>query len=174
MNFIDIILGVLILYGLIKGFINGFFIEVASLIALIAGVFGAIHFSYIAGNYLALRLDWNEDYINLAAFAITFVAILLGVSLIGKLLTKLADLAALGLINKIMGSVFGALKFIVIVGGLLIFISRLQVNLPVLNASGTSSSILYTPVKEMGNLVFQFILKDESELGQATEANESF
>ena len=37
MNFIDILLGVLILYGIIKGFINGLFIEVASLLAINLG-----------------------------------------------------------------------------------------------------------------------------------------
>lgn len=169
MNFIDIILGALILYGLIKGFINGLFIEVASLAALIAGVFGAIHFSYIAGIYLSQRLDWNEEYINLAAFAITFIAILLGVSLIGKLLTKLADIAALGLINKLMGSVFGALKFVVILGGLLIFTSKMTMRIPVLNSEHTASSILYHPVKDLGNLVFQFILKKDSELDDISE-----
>lgn len=173
MNFIDIILGALILYGLIKGFINGLFVEVASLVALIAGVFGAIHFSYIAGIYLSQRLDWNEDYINLAAFAITFIVILLGVSLIGKLLTKLADIAALGLLNKLMGSVFGALKFVVIVGGLLIFTSRLSVSIPVINEESTQSSVLYTPVKDLGNFVFQMILKDDAELGELREKEEN-
>lgn len=164
MNFIDIILGALILYGIVKGFINGLFIEVASLIALIAGIFGAIHFSYIAGNYLGERLDWQEEYINLAAFAVTLVAIIVAVSLIGKLLTKLADIAALGLLNKLMGSVFGGLKIIVVIGGLLIFISRLQIPIPALDADKTESSILYEPVKGLGNLIFQLILEEDPQL----------
>ncbi|MBL7471903.1 CvpA family protein [Robertkochia sediminum] len=173
MNFIDIILGALILYGLIKGFLNGLFIEVASLVALIAGIFGAIHFSYVAGNFLTEHVDWNEEYINLAAFAITFIAIIIAVSLIGKLLTKLANIAALGLVNKIMGSVFGALKFIVVLGGLLIFISRLQVNIPIFESAQTEESYLYEPVKDMGNLIFQFILKEESGIPDLQEIPET-
>ena len=43
MNILDIILGALILFGLIRGLSKGLFVEVASLVALIAGVFGAIH-----------------------------------------------------------------------------------------------------------------------------------
>lgn len=164
MNFLDIILGGLILYGLIKGFLNGLFIEVASLVALIAGIFGAIHFSYVAGNFLSERVDWQEEHINLAAFAITFIGIIVGISMIGKLLTKLANIAALGLVNKIMGSVFGALKVVVVLGGLLIFISRLQVNIPLFDSSRTEESYLYEPVKNTGDLIFQIILKDDTEL----------
>lgn len=173
MNFVDIILGGLILYGLIKGFLNGLFVEVASLVALIAGIFGAMHFSYVAGNYLSEHVDWKEEHINLAAFAITFVAIIIGVSLIGKLLTKLANIAALGLVNKIMGSVFGALKVVVVLGGLLIFISRLQVNIPVFDAVQTEDSYLYEPVKNTGDLIFQFILKDETEFPDLKELPET-
>jgi len=45
MNVLDIILGALLLFGLVRGFMKGLFVEVASLVALIAGVYGAIHFS---------------------------------------------------------------------------------------------------------------------------------
>ncbi|MCB0383139.1 MAG: CvpA family protein, partial [Psychroserpens sp.] len=48
MAIIDIILGALLLFGLIRGFLKGLFVEVASLVALIAGVYGAIHFSNFA------------------------------------------------------------------------------------------------------------------------------
>ncbi|WP_224488446.1 CvpA family protein [Robertkochia flava] len=168
MNFIDILLGVLILYGVIKGFINGFFVEAASLIALIAGIFGAIHFSYLTGNYLTQYLEWEEKYINLAAFAVTFIVIILAITLLGKVLTKLANIAALGFINKIMGSVFGGLKFIVVLGGLLIFLSRIDISFPLTDQDSMETSLLYSPVKNIGGLLFQIILEDEAVL-QAPE-----
>ena len=59
MGFIDVILGLLLVYGLYKGFRNGLILEIASIAALIAGIYGAIHFSYIAAGYLSQRLDWS-------------------------------------------------------------------------------------------------------------------
>ena len=50
MGILDIVLGLLLIYGLYKGLKNGLFVEIASIIALIAGLYGAIHFSYIAGD----------------------------------------------------------------------------------------------------------------------------
>ncbi len=45
MNYLDIIIAVPILYGLIKGFSNGVVKEVTSLVALFVGVFVAINYS---------------------------------------------------------------------------------------------------------------------------------
>ena len=42
MNYLDIILGGLILYGAVKGFFKGLIVEAASLIALVAGMVGAL------------------------------------------------------------------------------------------------------------------------------------
>jgi len=40
MSIIDVIIGALTLYGIIKGFFKGLFVEVTSLLALIVGVYG--------------------------------------------------------------------------------------------------------------------------------------
>ena len=45
MNYLDIIIAVPLLYGLIKGFSNGLVKEVTSLLALFIGVYVAINFS---------------------------------------------------------------------------------------------------------------------------------
>ena len=110
MSVIDIVLGALLLFGLIRGFSKGLFVEIASLLALVLGVYGAIHFSFYVSNYLNPQVDWSEQTMNIVAFAITFVIIVIAISLAGKALTKLADFATLGILNKLLGGVFGALK----------------------------------------------------------------
>ena len=162
MSFLDIILGLLLAYGLYKGVKNGLFVELASLVALIAGIFGAIHFSYIAGDYLSKNMEWNERYINIAAFIITFIAIVLIVHAAGKLLTKIADFAMLGIINKIAGGVFGTLKVAIIVGALLVFFERVNSSVGLVKNETMKSSILYEPVKEIGAFIFDAVLVEES------------
>ena len=68
MAVIDIVLGALLLFGLVRGFMKGLFVEVASLVALVAGVYGAIHFSYFVAEFLQTKTEWNEKTINLVAF----------------------------------------------------------------------------------------------------------
>lgn len=159
MSFIDIVLGLLLLYGLYKGLRNGIFVEIASIIALIAGIFGAIHFSYVAGNYLYQNMQWDERYINIAAFVITFIVIVVAVHLAGKLLTKIADFAMLGLLNKIAGAIFGAVKVAVILGAILIFFERVNSSIGLVKGEALENSVLYEPVKEIGAFVFNAVLK---------------
>ncbi len=161
MAFLDIILGLLLIWGLWKGLKNGLFVEIASIIALIAGIFGAIHFSYIAGDHLSQNMDWDERYINLAAFIITFIAIVLLVHLAGKFLTKIADFAMLGILNKLAGGLFGALKVAVILGALLIFFDGMNRSMSLITQETKEESILYGPVKEIGAFVFSKVLKAE-------------
>lgn len=161
MSFIDIILGLLILYGLYKGLKNGLFVEIASIIALIAGIFGAIHFSYIAGDYLAEHMQWDERFIKLTSFIITFIVIVVAVHSAGKLLTKIADFAMLGLVNKIAGALFGALKVAIILGAILIFFERVNSSVGLVKNETLQNSILYEPVKEIGAFVFNAVLKSD-------------
>ena len=110
MGLLDILLGIPLIWGLWKGLKNGLFMEIASIVALIAGIYGAIHFSYITGNYLSEHLEWDERNMSIIAFVITLVLIIIIVHLAGKLLTKVANFAMLGLLNKIAGGIFGVLK----------------------------------------------------------------
>ncbi|MGB5554460.1 MAG: CvpA family protein [Flavobacteriaceae bacterium] len=163
MSFLDIILGLLLIYGLYKGLKNGLFVEIASIVALIAGIYGAIHFSYFAGDYLSKNMQWEERYINLAAFVVTFIIIVIAVNLAGTLLTKIANFAMLGLLNKIAGALFGALKVAIILGALLIFFERVNNSASIVKNEAMQGSVLYEPIKEIGAFVFNAVLKENKE-----------
>lgn len=164
MSIIDIVLGALLLFGLIRGAMKGLFVEIASLCALILGVFGAIHFSYFVADLLEPKVDWDEKTMNIVAFAITFVVIVLAISLAGKALTKLADFAALGMLNKLLGGVFGALKIGLILSVLLIVFNKLNNTLPFMEDEELEESILYKPVKSLAPMIFPTLIKSGEEL----------
>jgi len=154
MNILDIILGALILFGLIRGLMKGLFVEIASLAALIVGIYGAIHFSDYAASFLENRVSWDEKYINITAFAITFIVLVLAIAMAGKALTKIANFAALGLINKILGATFGALKIALILSVVLILFSTANKTIPFVDDDMLEDSILYNPVKSLMPLIF--------------------
>ncbi|MDO6595712.1 CvpA family protein [Oceanihabitans sp. 2_MG-2023] len=170
MAVIDIVLGALLLFGLVRGFMKGLFVEVASLVALIAGVYGAIHFSGFAATFLESRVGWEEKYVNILAFAITFFVIILVISLAGKALTKLADFAALGIINKLLGGVFGALKIGLILSILLVVFSRMNNTIPFVGEEDLKESVLYEPVKSIAPLLFPTIIKAEEKENEIPDA----
>lgn len=160
MNVFDIIIAALLLFGFVRGLMKGLFVEVSSLAALIGGIYGAIHFSYFSGDFLKTYVSWDEEYISLAAFAITFVIIIIVIALIGKTLTKLANFASLGIINKILGGVFGGLKIGLILSILFIFFGKMNDTIPFVKKETLDTSILYEPVKKIAPTIFPSIIKE--------------
>ncbi|WP_339836186.1 CvpA family protein [uncultured Maribacter sp.] len=161
MGLLDILLGIPLIWGLWKGLKNGLFMEIASIVALIAGIFGAIHFSYITGNYLSEHFEWDERNMSIIAFIITFILIIIIVHLAGKLLTKVANFAMLGLLNKIAGGIFGVLKVAIILGAAFIFFDRMDSTFNLLDDETKEESILYQPIREVGALLFENVIKKE-------------
>lgn len=159
MAFLDIMLGLLLLWGLFRGLKNGLLIEVASILALIAGLFGAFHFSYLIADYLSKSWDWDESYINLVAFLSTFILIVIAVNLLAKLLTKLVNIAMLGLLNKLAGGFFGMLKVAVILGAFLVFFDRVNASFEFLGKETRQESVLYAPLRDIGAFVFGKIFR---------------
>jgi membrane protein required for colicin V production len=159
MNTFDIILAALLLFGFIRGLFKGLFVEVASLVSLVAGVYGAIHFSYFVGNFLAQYVSWEEKYITLVSFALTFAIIVLVIALLGKIFTKIADFASLGLINKFLGGAFGALKVGLILSIVLLIFSKLNNTIPFISEEQTNNSVLFKPIKNLAPTLFPNFLK---------------
>ncbi|MEZ4793165.1 MAG: CvpA family protein [Gelidibacter sp.] len=172
MSVLDIILAALILFGLMRGLLKGLFVEVASLVALVVGIYGAIHFSNFAASFLQDKTEWSEKTINIVAFAITFVIIVLVIAMAGKALTKLADFAALGLLNKILGGVFGALKIGLILSIILIVFDSLNSTIPFTDEGTIEDSILYKPVKSLAPMIFPSILEKKKELEENEDHND--
>ena len=163
MNIFDIIIASLLLFGFVRGVIKGLFVEVASLVALIAGVYGAINFSYFASDFLKDYVSWKPEYISLASFAITFVVIIVVIALLGKLLTKIADFAALGIMNKILGGIFGALKIGLILSVVFIFFGKMNDTIPFIKKETLDKSILYSPVRKIAPTIFPTIIKEDKQ-----------
>jgi membrane protein required for colicin V production len=166
MSILDLTLLTLLVLGLIRGFVRGFFVEIASLVALIAGVYGAFHFSNFAASFLKDRVDWNENTVNIVAFATTFIIIILVIALAGKALTKIADFAMLGLLNKILGALFGGLKVALILSVILIVLDKINANVPFVKEQDQQDSVLYSPVKSLIPTIFPNIKVNGKPIGE--------
>ena len=163
MNIFDIIITALLLFGFVRGFMKGLFVEMASLAALIGGVYGAIHFSYLISDLLKKQVAWKIEYISLVAFAITFIVIIVVVSLVGKGLTKIANFASLGIINKALGGLFGLLKIGLILSVVFIFFGKMNDTIPFMKKETLQESILFGPVKKIAPMLFPSIINGEIE-----------
>lgn len=163
MNVFDIVIAVILLFAFVRGIMNGLFSEVASLVAIVAGVFCAIHFSYHVEYFLNDSiLEWSHETKKIVAFVVTFLAIVLVIVFIGKVLTKLADITSLGLLNKLLGGIFAILKSAVILSVVFLFFDRFNSKIPFVDKKTLDESILYHPIKSIVPTIFPEILEEEN------------
>ena len=157
MNYIDIVLLILLAWGLIQGLRNGLVHEVASLAALILGIWGAIKFSDLTAGWLIEQFNFTGKYLHLVAFAITFIGIVIAVHFVAKVVDKLVKAVALGWINRLSGAAFGILKTALIVSVLLVILNTLDRKTHFLPKEKTEGSFLYTPLSGLAPMVFDYL-----------------
>ena len=159
MSFLDIVLGALLLYALYKGIINGLFVELASLISLILGIYVAIKFSYFVKNILTDSVSWSPKYIEVAAFALTFIIVVVGIHLLAKFFTGIADFAYLGWLNKLGGAAFSVLKTILILSILFNIFQKMNINNFIVKQETLDKSMFYNPIQEVSKFIYPSLEK---------------
>ena len=142
MNSLDYILFIPLLYGLYRGFTKGLIIELASLLALTLGIYGALHFSSLTFEFLIDYVEIKTVYLQLASYGLTFLIIVMLISFTGKILTMLIKLVALGFINRLMGAIFGGFKALLILSVFISFFDKFNKQFGMVNEEILTSSLI--------------------------------
>lgn len=164
MNILDIIIGIPVLWMAYRGFTKGFVIEVTTLIALVLGIYAAINFSFMTAGFLRDYFTLEEQYMSVLAFAITFIAIVIGVVLIGRLLEKFINMIALGFLDKLAGGLFGIAKAAFIISAIFLVINSLDTGNRVISQKLKDNSVLYGPVESVVPTVLPMIDFDNMDM----------
>jgi membrane protein required for colicin V production len=159
MSFLDIVLGAFLLYALFKGMKNGLFIELASLLSLILGIYIAIKFSYMIREMLAGHVSWSAKYIEIIAFGLTFIAVVLAVHVLAKVLTGIMDFAFLGIFNKLAGAAFSVLKTILLLSIVINLFQKININNMIAKEETLNKSLFYNPIQEVSKYIYPSLEK---------------
>jgi len=147
MNWLDIVLAIPMLWFLYRGFRNGLIIELASLAALILGIYVALHFSFYVEGWLVENFEIGEKYLYIISFALTFIIVAVLVFLAGKIIHKLVGIIFLGFLNRLAGGIFGLLKAALVLSVILYFVNGFDPGL--IKTDVKERSVLYDPVESI-------------------------
>ena len=147
MNKIDVILALPLIWGAFIGFKKGLILELASFVGLILGIYGAIKFSDFTAQQLTKYVEVSAEWLGLISFILTFIGIVVSVFLLAKLLDKTLKLVALGFVNRLLGLLFGSLKYLLIVSTLIYFFENLNTKFEFVEKDFDKGSLLYKPIK---------------------------
>jgi membrane protein required for colicin V production len=157
MTILDFFITVFLVIGLVKGFRNGFFVELASLISVLLGIFIAIKCSYLTKSYLEHHVLCNPKTIQVTAFALTFILVVIGVSMLAKIFTSIANFAFLGLANSILGAFFGLLRSVLMMSIVLNLFQKLQADHYIISKEAKEKSTLYSPIQDIAKMIYPSI-----------------
>ena len=164
MSFLDIIVCALLVFAFYKGVVNGLFVELASLISLVLGVYFAVKFSSFMKEILMEYVKWNPNSIQIVAFILTFIVVVIAIHLLGKFLTGIATFAFLGWLNKLGGGFFRVLKTVLIVSIVFFVFEKINYNNYLAKKETLDNSIFFNPIQKIAGYIFPSIKKGYEEM----------
>ncbi len=162
MNILDILICIPLLYAIYKGFTKGFIHEAATLAALILGIYGAIHFSDFTSEFIQDTFNYESQYMGYISFIITFIAIVIGVNLVGNMIDKLVHAIALGFINRLLGIALSLIKVGIVLSIVVHLFNQANNKFNFISEEKKRESLLYEPMNELSNTLFNFFSSDLS------------
>ncbi|HMN06122.1 MAG TPA: CvpA family protein [Flavobacteriales bacterium] len=142
MNWLDWLLLALLVAAAVRGFFRGFVVEIASLFALVVGIWAASRYNARVAGWIGM--DAQHEVVS---FLVTFVGVLMAVHLLARVITKVMDLAQLGLPNKVAGGLFGLLRAAFVLSvALNILLARAEVT-GLVSRDTLEASVLYRPLR---------------------------
>lgn len=122
---LDIVLGAILLASVIGATLNGLTKELLRIASLVVGLLVAMWGYGLLAGYLAQWIS-NAKVASAAAFALLFIGCLITGALLARLLAGIWSLAGLGLLDRLLGAAFGALRGLLLAAVLLLALVAFQ------------------------------------------------
>ena len=180
MNWLDIIILLPMLVGLVMGIKRGLIIELTGLLAIIAGFVCIRIWGAQATGWLMQQVNWSEAICSVLAHALLFLAVSISLHLIARLLTKLFKTICLGWINRLLGGLFGLVKWSLIILLVVFCIDRLDQQFQILKPEIKQQSVIYQHITPLSEKVWEkvkeqtacFIEEHKDKISQKNEQNQ--
>ncbi len=134
---------------------------ISSLAALVLGIFGAIKLRPVVAGLLDSLFSISPEYMNVIAFAVAFVSIVIVVHLVAYMAEKLVKAVALNLVNRLLGMAFGLLVTAFVLSMILWPINEVNEQKQIIKPERIEGSLLYKPLSEFAPAIFPYLKKED-------------
>jgi membrane protein required for colicin V production len=121
---IDIILLILLVLAIYKGWTKGFIMAVFVFVSYFVALALAFHFSGTVEGYIRTHSSNDSKWFSFLSFILVMIAGIIAVRLVGKLIEKSAELMLLGLVNRFLGILVMCCIYITFFAVILVYCSR--------------------------------------------------
>ncbi|MDT7814542.1 MAG: rane protein required for colicin production, partial [Acidobacteriaceae bacterium] len=114
MNLADLLIVIVLVVSVVSAFVKGFFVEIFSLGVIVLGLFIAAA-NYGGFSLWVLRVVHNRAAANLIAFLLIALLVMVLASIAGRLLRSVFRGVGLGIVDRLLGALFGLVEGCVVV-----------------------------------------------------------
>ena len=151
MSHLDIFLGLIIAWGGYNGFSKGLVKELASVLGIVIGIYLAKNFYPFLDLKLKPIFESESGFISILSSLTIFLITIMVFKIIAKFLTKFLKLIALGLLNRIIGAIFGIIKSTLLLCVVIFIFSKINNITATIENATLDQSFLYTNIEKINN-----------------------
>ena len=122
---LDIIVAVILILAIIKGYRQGLIVALFSFIAFFIGLAAALKLSVVVADYLGKSVKVSDKWLPIISFAVVFLIVVLLVRLGARFIQKTVELAMLGWLNRLGGILLYTGLYILIFSVLIFYADQL-------------------------------------------------
>lgn len=144
--FIDIAFALVMILAIFKGLRKGLILGIFSLFAFMIGLAAALKLSVVVAGYLNEKAGTFTKLLPLLSFIIVFIAVVLLISIVGRIIKKTIRFAMLGWLDSIGGIILYVFIYLTIFSVFLFFAEKLHL----IKAETIATSIAYPYISQWG------------------------
>lgn len=141
----DFLISGVMIWGIYKGYMQGFIIQTIALFVLLAGVFIGAKLSVAFYDVIIDKSTIALPNFPVIVFAIMFVFIVFASNYVALIVQKQVLSIPKPITTRVLGAFLGAVKYMFIISVMLIFIERLDKNFEIVTDKEKSRTMLYQP-----------------------------
>lgn len=156
-SYLDIFFAIPLIWGIVRGLMSGFIRSLSVFVGLILGI-------TLAQTYAADLSPTIQEWFTLSArqclsiaYVTIFVAVMIVVAIIARILDKFLHLILLGWLNKLLGALFGFFKWAIILSFFIMVIEYANSKFEFLSPEKKSESLLYEPIKKVVPTIMPYV-----------------
>lgn len=146
MKTLDVILIIPLVFGAVVGYKKGLLLEVFGILAFVLAIIGGFKLMELGMSYLSEYFEGIDHLLPFISFLVIFIAIILLVNMLGKLVKKMVDMTLLGGVDKFAGAIVGIMKWAIGLSIILWLTNNFGVELP----GQDEELVLYPFLTELG------------------------
>lgn len=157
LGILDFIILIIIFASAIYGAFKGFVSQIVSIASLILGVWCAFKFSDFAALQIKKYFEMGETAIYIASFILILVLVIIAGNIIGRAIEQIIHFSLLGWLNRLLGVIFSAAKWVIIMSLIAYTINYINASWHLLPSDFSTGSKFYPQLTSLSQKIFPYL-----------------